>query len=85
MAGFNIETGIFSAGNINNIINMVLFKYGATINILYETYDCILHYVHCSANSHNFHINTFIIIIGILHIYNNNYTTIIYIFTISVF
>ena len=45
MAGFNIETGIFSAGgfsakNINNIINMISFKYGATIlcatfNILY--------------------------------------------------
>ena len=78
MAGFNIETGIFSAGgfsaeNIKNIKNMILFKYGATIlcatfNILYETYDCILQYVHCSANSHNFHINTFIIILVILHI-----------------
>ena len=28
-------------------------------NILYETYDSILQYVHFSANSHNFHINTF--------------------------
>ena len=43
--------------------NMICFKYGAiiyfTFNILYETYDCILQYVHFSANSHNFHINTF--------------------------
>ena len=28
-------------------------------NILYETCDSVLQYVHFSANSHNFHINTF--------------------------
>ena len=27
-------------------------------NILYETYDSVLQFVHFSANSHNFHINT---------------------------
>ena len=28
------------------------------LNILYETYDSVLQFVHFSANSHNFHINT---------------------------
>ena len=28
-------------------------------NILYETCDSVLQYVHFPANSHNFHINTF--------------------------
>ena len=65
MADFSIETGFFSAADFRaeNMENMICFKYGAiiyfTFNILYETYDCILQYIHFSANSHNFHINTF--------------------------
>ena len=40
----------------------------------------------CSANSHNFHINTFITIFdNIGNINTKHYTTVIYIFTISVF
>ena len=64
MAGFSIETGIFSAADFRaeKYGNMICFKYGViiyfTFKILYEIYDCILQYVHFSANSHNFHINT---------------------------
>ena len=68
MADFSIETGfsMLQISELKNMENMICFKYGAiiyfTFNILYETYDCILQYVHFSANSHNFHINTFTII-----------------------
>ena len=62
MVDFSIEIGLFSAAGFRaeNVENMICFKYGAiiyfTFNILYETYDSILQYVHFSANSHNFHI-----------------------------
>ena len=65
MADFSIEIGFFSAAvfRAEKYGKYDMFKYGAiiyfTFNILYETYDSILQYVHFPANSHNFHINTF--------------------------
>ena len=54
---------MLQVSELKNMENMICFKYGAiiyfTFNILYETYDNILQYAHFSANSHNFHINTF--------------------------
>ena len=66
MVDFSIETGfsVLQFSELKNMENMICVKYGAIIhlvhfNILYEIYDSILQYVHFSANSHNFHINTF--------------------------
>ena len=58
---------VLQISELKNMENMICFKYGAiiyflTFNILYEIYDSILQHVHCYANSHNFHINTILII-----------------------
>ena len=41
---------VLQVSELKNMENMICFKYGAiiyfTFNILYETYDCILQYVH---------------------------------------
>ena len=54
---------VLQFSELKNIENMICCKYGAyntfyIFNILYETYDSILQYVHFSVNSHNLHINT---------------------------
>ena len=73
---------VLQFSELKNMENMICFKYGAIIhfvhfNILYETYDSILQYVHFSANSHNFHINT-VMTFQIFDIYFD-YNIIIYI------